>query len=87
MFDVLNALTLKQIFRKKKIFFIKMEYRFLVDSTKTENASFPYKTGISETNVKANRTVSTKWNYHKEWSLVSNYFIFFKILFQFKNFL
>ena len=54
-----------------------MEYRFLVDSTKTENASFPYKTGISETNVKANRTVTTKWNYHKEWSLVSNYFFFF----------
>ena len=37
-------------------FFKKLEYRFLVESTKIENASFPYKTVISEAklNVKAN---------------------------------
>ena len=63
-----------------------MEYHFLVGSTKTENASFPYKTAISEANVTTNRMVSTKWTYHKEWSLVSNYFIFLKILFQFKSY-
>ena len=68
-------------------FFQKLEYRFLVESTKIENASFPYKTTISETNVKANRIVSTKWTYHKERIFASNYFIFLKILFQFKNLL
>ena len=33
-----NTLTLKQIFWKKKTFFKKLEYRFLVESTNTENA-------------------------------------------------
>ena len=31
--------------------FQKLEYCFLVESTKTENASFPFKTAISEVNV------------------------------------
>ena len=50
-----------------------------------ENTSFPYKTAISEANVKTNRMASTKWTYHNEWSFARNYFIFLKILFQFKN--
>ena len=58
---------------------------FLVESTKIENVSFPHKTAISEANVKTSRMVSTKWTYHKERSFYSNYFIFLKILFQFKN--
>ena len=65
----------------------KLDYRFLIESTEMENASFPYKTAISEANVKTNRMVSTKWTYHKERSFASNYFIFLKILFQFKNLL
>ena len=60
---------------------------FLVESTKIENASFPYKTEISEANVKTNKMVTTKWTYHKERSFASNYFIFLKILFQFKSLL
>ena len=52
--NVFNTLTLKQIFWKTKTFFKKLEYRFLVESTKIENASFPYKTSISEANVKTN---------------------------------
>ena len=32
----------------------KLEDRFLVESTKTENASFPYTTFISEASVKTN---------------------------------
>ena len=55
-----NTLTLKQIFWKTKTFFKKLEYYFLVESTKIENASFPYKTTISESNVKTNRMVNTK---------------------------
>ena len=60
---------------------------FLVESTKIENASFPYKTAISEANAKANKMVSTKWTYRKERSFASNYFIFLKILFKFENLL
>ena len=49
-----------------KTFFKKLEYRFLVEDTKIENASFPYKIAISEATVKTNRMVSTKWTYHKK---------------------
>ena len=38
--NVLNTLTLKLIFWKTKTFFKKLEYRFSVESTKIENASF-----------------------------------------------
>ena len=65
----------------------KLEYRFLVERTKIEKASFPYKTAISEANVKTNRMVTTKWAYHRERSFASNYFIFLKVFFQFKNLL
>ena len=64
-----------------------MEYPFLVESTKIKNASFPCKTAIPEANVKTKRMTSKKWNYHKEQSFASNYFIFLNILFQFKNLL
>ena len=57
--NVFNNLTLKQIFWRTKSFFEKLEYRFLVESTKIENASFPYKTAISEANVKTIRMMST----------------------------
>ena len=56
-------------------------YCFLVESTKTENASFSYKMAISEANVKTNRMVSTKWNNQKERSFASSYFIFRKFSF------
>ena len=42
---------------------------------------------MPEANVKTNKMVSTKWPHHKERSFASNYFIFLKILFQFKNLL
>ena len=69
---------LKHIFWKTKTFFKKLEYRFLVESTKIENASFPYETAQSEPNLKTKRMVSTKWTYHKERSFASNNFIFFE---------
>ena len=49
-----------------KTFFKKLEKRFLVESTKIKNASFPYKTALSKANVKVNRMGSSKWTYHKE---------------------
>ena len=65
--------------------FKKLEYRFLVESTKIDNITFPYKTARSEANVKTNRMGSTKLTYHKEQSFVSNHFPFSKILFLFRN--
>ena len=61
-----------------KTFFKKLECRFLVETTKIESTSFPFKTALSEANVQTNRMATTKWNYHKEWSFASNYFIFFR---------
>ena len=83
--NIFNTITLKQTFWKTKAFFRKLEHRFLVESTKTENASFPYKTVISEANIKTNGMVSAKWTFHEERCFSSNYNIFLKILFQFKN--
>ena len=65
--------------------FKKLEYHFLVESTKIDNITFPYKTALSEANVKKNRMGSTKWTYHKERSFASNHFPFSKILFQFRS--
>ena len=49
--NIFNTLTLKQIFWKTRTFFKKLDQIFLVESTKIENASFPYKTTISEANA------------------------------------
>ena len=85
--NVFNTLTLKQVLWKTKTFLKKLEYRFLVETTKIENTSFPFKTAQSEANVKTNRMATTKWTYHKEWSFASNYFIFLENLLQFWNLL
>ena len=82
---VFDTLTLKEIFWKTKTFSKKLEYSFLVETTKIENTSFPFKTALSEANVKTNRMATAKWTYHKEWSFASDYFIFLENLFQFKN--
>ena len=50
----------------------------MVESITIESVTYPYKTALSEANVK---TKSTKWIYHKERSFASIYFIFLKILF------
>ena len=72
-------------FLKNKNLFQKIDYCFLVESTKIENVSFTYKTAISEVNVKTNKMVGIKWTYHKERNFARNYFIFLKTLFQSKN--
>ena len=69
---VFNTSTLKQIFWKMQTLFNRLEYCFLVESTKIENATFLFKTALSG----ANRMRSRKWTYHKEQSFASNYFIF-----------
>ena len=59
--NIFNTVTLKHIFWKTKTFFKKLEYGFLVESNRIENALFPYKSVMSKANVKTNRMVSTKW--------------------------
>ena len=46
-------------FLENETFSKKLEYRFLVERTKIENASFPCKTPISEANLKPNKMVTT----------------------------
>ena len=48
-------------------FFKKLEHRFSLESIKIRNATFPYKTALSELSVKTNRMEHTKWTCHKEW--------------------
>ena len=67
------------------ILFKKLEHCFLVESTKIDNLVFPNKAALSEASVKTNSVGSTKWTYHKKRSFASNYFLFLKMLFQFKN--
>ena len=59
----------------------------LVESTSIENTTSPYRTVLSGANAETIKMGSTKWIYRKEHSLSSSYFIFLKILFQFKNLL
>ena len=69
-------------FLENETFIKKLEYLFLVESSKIENASFPYKTAFSEVSVKTNRIESIESTYHKGRSFAGNYFIYLKILFQ-----
>ena len=84
-FWTISILKLWNKFSERHRLLKKMEYRFLVESTKIDNITFPYKTALSEANVKTNRMGSTKLTYHKERSFASNHFPFSKILFQFRN--
>ena len=52
-------------FWKTKSIIMKLEYRFSVETTKIENTSFPFKTALSEADVKTSRMATTKWTYHK----------------------
>ena len=70
---------------KKENFLKKLEYRFLVESTKIDNIIFPYKTALPKANFRTNRMGRTKLTNQKEQSFASNHFPFSKILFQFRN--
>ena len=70
-------------FLENENLFQKTGVQFLVETTKIEITSFPFKTALSEANVKTSRVTTTKWNYHKAWSFASKYLIFLENLFQF----
>ena len=59
-------------FLKKENPFQNLECRFLGQSTKILNPTFPYKFSLSESSVKTNRMGSTKWTYYHDNSFVSN---------------
>ena len=82
--NIFCTLTLKQIFWRTQTIFKKLEYRFLVESTEIDNATFPYKTALSEANVKTNKMGSTKWTNQKERSFASNSFLFRKFCLSFR---
>ena len=71
-FERFHHFNFETDFHENENLFQKTGVPFLVDSTKIENASLPYKTAISEANDKANRMVNTKWTYHKEQSFAIN---------------
>ena len=51
----------------------------MVEATKIGN-TFPFKTAVSDTNVKTNRMATSKWTYEKDWSFDNNYLIFGKFI-------
>ena len=61
-----------------KTLFKKLEYCSLVANTNIDNITYPYKTALSEANVKTNRMRSAKLTYHKERSFACTTFRFRK---------
>ena len=52
-----------------------------------ERAKFPKKTTLLKGNIKTNRMGRTKWTYHKERSVATNYVIFLKTEIEYKSLL
>ena len=61
--------------------FKKLEYRFLLESTKIDSITFPYKTALSEANVKTYRMGSIKLTFTKNGVLPVTSFLFQKFFF------
>ena len=75
--NIFSTLTLKQIFWKKKTFFKKLEYHFLAETARIESTSFPYKTPLSEANVKTNRQQKADRNFCG--NFLKNHFRYLKL--------
>ena len=58
--NIFNNLTLNKNSEKLNPCFKKLEYRFLFESTKIKNTTFPYKTVLPEASVMTNRMVEYK---------------------------
>ena len=72
-FERFQDLSFEINFLKNEAFFLKkLEYYFLVEATKIENATFRYKTDLLETNFVTNRMGSKKWTYFNECNFASN---------------
>ena len=66
-----------------KNFSKKLEYRLLVETTNIEKASIPFKTALSEANVKTNRMATTNGPITKSRGLPVTTSFFLENLFQF----
>ena len=77
-FERFQCFNFKTNFLEKENLFQKTGVPILVQSTKIENASFSYKTVMSEANVKTNTIVRTKWTYHTEQVLPVTTLFFFE---------
>ena len=84
--NVFNTLTLKQVFWKPKIFLKELEYRYFSSEYYEWNRNISIQNCPAKSKM-ANRMGSTKWTYHKEWAFATDYFIFLKIWFEYKNLL
>ena len=60
-----------------KAFYKILKDCFLVQNSNIENATFSYKTTLSDTNIKTGRMGSAKWAYNKEQSFCQYFFFFF----------
>ena len=58
--NAFNTLILKQVFWKTETFLKELKYLFLIESPKTENATYSYKATVSKANAKTARMGSTK---------------------------
>ena len=58
--NVMITLTSIKFSEKRKPISKKLEYRFLIKSTTSENVALPYTTNLPKANVKTNRMRSTK---------------------------
>ena len=83
--DGFNTLTSIQIFSKTETFFKKLEYYFLVESTKIENTSFLVKSPMSGVNVKTNRVATKNWPITKSGVFLVTVSFFLKICFSFRT--
>ena len=77
---VFITLTFKQVFWKTKPCFRKLEYRFLLESTITENVTFPYKTVLSKTNAMTYRKRKYKIDLTKRTEFFKELLYFFEHL-------
>ena len=81
IFNIFNTSTLKLVFSKTKTFFKKLDYCFLVHSTKIETAASPYKTTLSKANGKTNRMGCTNGPITKSVVLTVTTLFFWKFCF------
>ena len=86
-FERFQYFNFEKKFLQNENLFQKTRVPFLVKSTKIESASFPYKTLMSEDKDNDKYNIEYKMDLSQEQSLASNYLIFVKTLFQFKNLL
>ena len=64
--------------KNENIFLKKLESSFVVNSTMIENITYPYKTDLSETNVKTNRNGEYKMDLSQRMQLCQYLLYFFE---------